>query len=214
VSGRTAYCARLGCCRGLAPYEPPRGLSSSLPRYREVLGYGLEPVTPYQHITVTPASLAARRDAYFTGPERTPAMTTTTRTEYGVRFVGGTRERRWPGHSSAEPGKIYVGATGYIDASDVDALHAAVAETNADPWLRNVALVSRTITTTEPVVVKPPVKLPTKFGSAIVATVAGERRVLVLADDDSLPWAADNNWHAEADLSDVEVLFDAATVTL
>jgi hypothetical protein len=147
-------------------------------------------------------------------------MTTTT-IEYGFKY--GTDPVVWPDEDGDLGRPTLASSTdfpAYLFARGETALprlQSAARAHNAKTPARRVVIHARTIATTETGPVGE--RLPTAPGSVIRATAEGVRGVFVLtADTDGTPWfrvamaTAAWRWVRPAQLSDVEVLFDAAEI--
>lgn len=134
---------------------------------------------------------------------------TLTITEYGVRALDGSVS--WPD----EDDELDCGEGGramYRPKDDLEQLRAAVKGTT-------LTLVQRAVTYGEPVPVPDP--LPTAPGSVVRATALGGEGLYTLIDGNlhGLRWvraAGDQpaHWFADADLTNVTIFFDAATVAV
>ena len=173
----------------------------------------------------------------------TGTTTTTTRTEYGFRTRGaglwGDHRDLWPVDGKVRPytSAAYRGPgwTMPVDATDLDAMHAAAEAFTTGNSHRyepgSAEVISREVrveTTVEEtpgaaVVVPAPVGLPTTPGSVVRATASNGRRGIFVHNDTSaaFPWTGRpsaatsdpyryvaDSWEA-SHLRDVEVLFEA-----
>lgn len=127
-------------------------------------------------------------------------MTTTTTTEYGFRSTDKSRlhdERLIWARGDGVISPYRAQRLGFVDASDLDAMHAAVESYNSVGRSFTVAVVSRQrlVTVGEPEVVPAPVKVDPKLvglapGSIVRASKPGYGRGLYVltVDTDGIPW--------------------------
>lgn len=144
---------------------------------------------------------------------------TTTKIQYGLKHEGGNVNWADEDNDLVIPSKV--GESNYVDADDLSAIRAAMADRERDA--AGLTLVQRNVTTTAIVyseAVPVPDPMPTAPGSVVRATRVFGRTVEMLlcrADDVNTPWRAMSSeaqgaWFDDAALTDVTVLFDASTV--